>query len=61
MQSDTQLLGNHMSQNVPPGGQTADPSSEFIGLLGARETLTQLKLIDCDQGYTAQFVGIKMM
>lgn len=47
MQSDTQLLGNHMSPNVLPGGQAADPTSEFIRPLetphSAHTTLTQFK------------------
>lgn len=47
MLSDTQLLGNHMSQNVLPGGQTADPSSEILCPLepthGAHKTLTPFK------------------
>lgn len=47
MRSDTQLLGNHMSPNVLPGGQTADPTSKFIHPLettrSAHTTLTQFK------------------
>lgn len=47
MQSDTQLLGNHMRPNMLPGGQAADPTSEFIHPLetqhSAHTTLTQLK------------------